>query len=262
MKSGRTGPRDTWSDRHRGGGTVTAAGATTLVWGVHGAEHAATAGVGTVVVVDVLSFSTTVTVAADLGVEVLPHAWTSSAAAHALSHGATLARGRHQAGPGEVSLSPVSLRLASGLHRLVLPSPNGSTICAALDEEEVAVAVGCLRNARAAGRWLAAAEEPGAVVAAGERWADGGLRPALEDLLGAGAVLAAAAAAGAVLDADARAAVAAYDEARDDLDARVRGCASGLELSATGFGADVEVALELDASGLVPTLDDGAFVTA
>ncbi|ROR89568.1 2-phosphosulfolactate phosphatase [Nocardioides aurantiacus] len=232
---------------------------TTLVWGVGGAEHAAAAGVGTAVVVDVLSFSTTVTVAADLGVEVLPHAWTSSAAAHALSHGATLARGRHQAGPGEVSLSPVSLRLASGLHRLVLPSPNGSTICAALDEEEVEVAVGCLRNATAAGRWLAAADVPGVVVAAGERWTDGGLRPALEDLLGAGAVLAAAADAGAVLDADARAAVAAYDEARSDLGDRVRACPSGVELSGTGFAADVEVALELDASPRVPVLDDGVF---
>lgn len=239
---------------------VSGAGTTTLAWGLAGADHAAAADVRTAVVVDVLSFSTTVTVAADLGVEVLPHAWTSSAAAYALAHGATLARGRHQAGPGEVSLSPVSLRLAAGLHRLVLPSPNGSTICAALDEQEVDVAVACLRNATAAGRWLAARSGPSVVVAAGERWADGGLRPALEDLLGAGAVLAAAAAAGADLDADARAAVAAYDEARGDLADRVRGCASGLELSGTGFGADVEVALELDASDLVPVLDEGSFV--
>ncbi|KQT93689.1 hypothetical protein ASG49_01485 [Marmoricola sp. Leaf446] len=241
---------------------MTRSGRTTLAWGVGGAAHAAAAGVGTAVVVDVLSFSTTVTVAADLGVEVLPHAWTSSAAAYALAHGATLARGRHQAGPGEVSLSPVSLRLAAGLHRLVLPSPNGSTICAALAEEEVEVAVGCLRNAAAAGRWLAASGGPAVVVAAGERWADGSLRPALEDLLGAGAVLVAAAAAGAVLDADARAAVAAYDEARDDLAARVRGCASGLELSGSGFGADVEVALELDASPHVPVLEAEGFLPA
>lgn len=235
---------------------------TTLVWGLAGAEHAAGAGAGTAVVVDVLSFATTVTVAADLGVAVLPHAWTSSAAAHALAHGATLARGRHQAGPGEVSLSPVSLRLATGVHRLVLPSPNGSTICAALDRAEVEVAVACLRNATAAGRWLAAAPGPTVVVAAGEHWSDGTLRPALEDLLGAGAVLAAAAAAGARLDADAHAAVAAYDEARGDLAGRVRSSASARELDETGFAADVAVALEVDTSALVPVLDEGMFLPA
>jgi hypothetical protein len=40
----------------------------------------------------------------------------------------TLAVGRSRAGPGEVSLSPSSVRDAAVLDRLVLPSPNGSTI--------------------------------------------------------------------------------------------------------------------------------------
>ena len=35
---------------------------------------------------------------------------------------------------GAVSLSPVSLETVDGLERLVLPSPNGSTICAVLAE--------------------------------------------------------------------------------------------------------------------------------
>src|SRR5699024_6342045 len=79
--------------------------------------------------------------------------------------------------------------------RLVLPSPNGSTITANLDESGARVVVGCLRNSAAVAEVIAARLEQGdsvAVVAAGERWRDDdSLRPALEDHLGAGAVLSA-----------------------------------------------------------------------
>jgi 2-phosphosulfolactate phosphatase len=65
-----------------------------------------------VVVVDVLSFSTAVSVAADRGTAVLPYPWAvTDAAAFARAHDAVLARGR-SAGPGEVGLSPVSIRSA------------------------------------------------------------------------------------------------------------------------------------------------------
>ena len=74
----------------------------------------------------------------------------------------------------------------------MLPSPNGSTICAALAGADVVVAAGCLRNAAAVGAWLAQQPGDAVVVAAGERWDDDGLRPALADLRGAGAVLRAA----------------------------------------------------------------------
>ncbi|SDS60109.1 2-phosphosulfolactate phosphatase [Nocardioides scoriae] len=230
-------------------------------WGVAGALAAVEEGVRTAVVVDVLSFSTTVSVAADLGIEVLPHAWEGSAAAYALQHGATLARRRLAAGPGEVSLSPTSLRRSGGVRRLVLPSPNGSTICAALADADVVVAAGCLRNAVAVGAWLA--EQPGdaVVVAAGERWGDDSLRPALEDLLGAGAVLAAARSTREP-DGEAEAAVAAYADAGDRLADRVRRSRSGVELDQMGFAADVEVALETGSSTLVPVLDAGVFAPA
>lgn len=76
--------------------------------------------------------------------------------------------------------------------RLVLPSPNGSAIASATAGTVVAA---CLRNATAVARWLgfrlADSGTAVTVIAAGERWPDGSLRPALEDLLGAGALLSA-----------------------------------------------------------------------
>ena len=91
------------------------------------------------------------------------------------------------------SLSPAALLRAPYTPRLVLPSPNGSTIAAAASGLVLAA---CLRNASAVGRWLAAhgygtPSRPVLVVPAGERWPDGSLRPSLEDGLGAGAVIAA-----------------------------------------------------------------------
>ena len=104
--------------------------------------------------------------------------------------GAVLATGRRAATPDHPwSLSPAALRAAPAPARLVLPSPNGSAIAAAAPPG-VTVVAGCLRNATAVGRRVARAG-PVTVVPAGERWPDGSLRPALEDLLGAGAVVAA-----------------------------------------------------------------------
>jgi 2-phosphosulfolactate phosphatase len=149
------------------------------------------------------------------------------------------------------------VRAAPGLVRLVLPSPNGSATSRRLASTGVTVVGGCLRNASAVGAWVAA-RSPGsvAVVAAGERWPDGSLRPALEDLLGAGAVLAAL---GGERTPDAAAAVAAYVDARGELATRLRDCPSGRELIGRGFAEDVEIAAELDASAVVPVLRDGVF---
>ena len=147
------------------------------------------------VVVDVLSFTTTVTVAADRGVCVLPYRWGDDDRARAVAeaHDATLAVGRSRARPGDVSLSPLTVRAARDLHRLVLPSPNGSTISAGLAREVPAVVAVSLRNRRAAAEWLlarcAADDLRVALICAGERWPDGSLRPAVEDLWGAGALV-------------------------------------------------------------------------
>jgi len=242
-----------------------------LEWGPVGAAEIVT-GAAYAVVVDVLSFTTTLSVAMDLDTEVLPYRWQDdSAVAYAAERDATLAVGRLEAldetRPGFVSLSPASLRRASGLERLVLPSPNGSAISFALADGGATVVGASLRNRTAVAQWLRSRLGPDdmvAVVAAGERWGyDGSLRPALEDLLGAGAVI------DALLDRpglaelspETAAAVAVFRDvaARDALATTLRTCSGGKELIGYGFGDDVEVAAELDTSPWVPVLTGSAY---
>lgn len=235
-------------------------------WARTGAE-ALVAGAGIAVVVDVLSFTTTVSVALDAGARVLPYAWRDdSAAEFARQHGAVLAVGRSRAGSGQVTLSPAGMRAhAPAGGAVVLPSPNGSAIARALAGGTAPCVAACLRNAGAVAGWIAERHPDASVlvVAAGERWPDGTLRPAVEDLWGAGAVISALHALGRQdLSPEADAARAAYDAVRHDLTAQLHACASGRELDAIGFGDDVDVAAELDTSTVVPVLRDDAFVDA
>jgi 2-phosphosulfolactate phosphatase len=237
-------------------------------WGLSGAR-AISAGAAAVVVVDVLSFTTAVSVAVDAGIMVYPYRFRdASAAAFAASRSAMLAVGRREAGNTGVSLSPLSIRRAASsgtlarVGRLVLPSPNGSTIARAL-EGTVPVVAACLRNAPAVGRWLARLPGPVAVVAAGERWPGDLLRPAVEDLWGAGAVIAGLVDAGVKgLSPEASAAEAAFRAVLPSLRPSLAACASGQELTLDGYGPEIAVAAEYGSSSAVPVLTGGAFRAA
>ena len=231
-----------------------------MEWGPVGAEAVAAAG-GTAVVVDVLSFTTTLTVAVERGIEVFPFGWKDArATAYAATRDAVLAVGRRAAGPGEVSLSPSSVRAATGVDRLVLPSPNGSSIAFGLAGTGATVLGASLRNRAAVARWLVARPGPVAVVAAGERWPDGSLRPAVEDLWGAGAVIAALADLGQDdLSAEARVAADAFRAVERDVGRALHESASGRELAEGGFAGDVDAAGELDRSDVVPVLSGESF---
>jgi 2-phosphosulfolactate phosphatase len=236
-------------------------------WGPTGAG-AIGPGAALVAVVDVLSFTTTLTVAVERGITVLPYRWRDGSAERvAREQRAVLAVGRREArGPGQVSLSPESVLGSTGIERLVLPSPNGATISARLAEAGATVVGVSLRNADAAAASVLRRLGPGgtvAVVAAGERWPDGSLRPAVEDLWGAGAFIAALVRRGAGdLSVEAGMALAAYRSVADDLGSALRDCASGRELHAHGFPGDAVVAAQADATTAVPILVDGWFVAA
>jgi 2-phosphosulfolactate phosphatase len=222
-----------------------------LEWGLRGLLGVAQ-DAEAVVIVDVLSFSTCVDVACSRGALVLPCVFKDDAAsAMARERGAWLAVRRGSPG---LSLSPASLQTIATGTRLVLPSPNGST----LSERAIAKAVfaGCLRNAKVIARALTSLEGRIVVLAAGEQWPDGSLRVALEDLLGAGAIIAAL---NAHKSPEAIAAQAAFLAHRSALHDALKTTASGLELIERGFGDDVAIASELNASSTCPQLIDGVY---
>jgi 2-phosphosulfolactate phosphatase len=235
-------------------------------WGPSGAaELARTCAV--LVVIDVLSFSTAVDIAVGRGMRVHPFPWGAHAQEFAARLGGAAAVGRSAVSVDRPwSLSPAALRTAPVVEDLVLPSPNGSAICAAAASTGARVVAACVRNADAVARWLrregyGAPHRPVGVVAAGERWPDGTLRPCVEDLLGAAMLLDGLATVEGGLSVEAAVSLAAL-AALPEVPAAIRGCVSARELVARGYAADVELATAVGASRLVPVLTNGAFTAA
>jgi phosphosulfolactate phosphohydrolase-like enzyme len=114
-------------------------------WGAAGHDNLAPAPV--TIIVDVLSFSTCVDVAAGGAVAILPYdARSGSAEAFARHNHAELAGLR---GVARYSLSPASFLGAAPGARCVLPSPNGAALATRAATRATVVIAGCLRNAAA-----------------------------------------------------------------------------------------------------------------
>ncbi len=213
-------------------------------WGRAGAARPA----DVAIIVDVLSFSTCVSIAVERGARVFPFFGAyedSELLAQALGAKAA-AKTRDKA---KLCLSPSSLQQMAEGESVVLPSPNGSRcsmMAAAKD-----VLCGCLRNADAVAGAAKQAGEDILVVPAGELWPDGSMRVAFEDMMGAGAIVTAL---GGTPTEEARAAAAAFKDAKGDLRARVFACPSGVELVERGFPEDVELATQYNASVVAPLL--------
>jgi 2-phosphosulfolactate phosphatase len=221
-------------------------------WGLAGVQALAPVS-DVLIVIDVLVFSTAVDVAVARGASVLPYRWRdSSAEAFALSKGALLASSR---AAGGYSLSPQSLRSLPARAALVLPSPNGSTLC--LMARTATTFTACLRNCRAVAAAASAHGSRIAVVPAGEQWGDGALRPAVEDLIGAGAVLANLP---GRPSPEAETAIAVFNRFQNNLHDVLARSTSGKELAARGFACDVEVAAEYAVSDTIPSLAGDRFV--
>ena len=205
-----------------------------------------------VIIVDVLSFTTCVEIATNRKAIIYPFRGKQETAQEfARSVSAELAQKR---GDAKYSLSPRSmLEIPEGI-KIVLPSPNGSTLTLATGETPTLA--GCLRNARAVAE---AAKKHGrriALIPAGERWPDGSLRPSFEDLVGAGAI---SSYLNGNCSPEAQAAKSAFLAAEQDLKNLLLQCGSGKELVERGYKEDVNLAAELNVSACVPALHKGAY---
>lgn len=225
-----------------------------LEWGEQGVDKLAPISY-VVVIVDVLSFSTAVEIATNNGAIVFPYRWKDeSAIDYAKSVNAELASIKRISSKG-YSLSPASVINIPAEARLVLPSPNGASLT--LRTGKTPTLAGCLRNCKAIAHFAQNLGNRVAVIPAGEKWEDGSLRPAIEDLLGAGAIL-------SYLDGkkspEAEAAVATFQDFKVNLVTALKQCSSGKELIARGFAKDVELAAAINSSNCVPLLTGNAYV--
>jgi len=206
-----------------------------------------------VIIVDVLSFTTCVEIATSRKAIIYPYRGKMEMSQeYARSVNAELAEKRRDV---KYSLSPNSmLNIPQGL-KIVLPSPNGSTL--SLSTGNTLTLAGCLRNARAVAQSAKKYGKRIAVIPAGERWPDGSLRPSFEDLIGAGAII-------HYLDGkcspEAHAARSAFLAVETVLEVQLLHCGSGKELIERGYREDVLLAAELNVSDCVPILSDGAYI--
>ena len=232
-------------------------GSVQMEWGMAGVELLR-GQVSVLVIVDVLSFSTAVDVAVAKGAAVFPFPGGDMIAAQraAARVGAVLAQPREAAIGERFSLSPASLLAVPAGTKLMLPSPNGSRLSLTCGSRPVLA--GCLRNAAAVARVARgiAGTGPVGVIPAGERWPDGGLRPAMEDLLGAGAIIHHLA---LPCSPEAQVARDAFRSAGNEVARLIRASVSGRELVDAGYTRDVDIAVEREASCCAPLLTDGAY---
>ena len=229
-----------------------------LEWGLAAVEHLA-GDVDCAVIVDVMSFSTCVSLAINNGACIYPYPWKD---ASAIEYGkkigaATASPDRRFRGKG-YSLSPASLRHISPGEKLVLPSPNGSAISFKARDAGIAVFSGCFRNmsatanaCRSFGRVL--------VIPCGERWPEGSLRPCIEDHVAAGGIIAALGRENC--SPEAQTAVAAWHHYQQRGPEFLRQCSSALELTQRGFDEDVDLCLEIDESETECRLWGDAYVS-
>jgi 2-phosphosulfolactate phosphatase len=230
-------------------------------WGPKGAALAAERG-DTVVIVDVLSCSTTVSIAAERGATALVYSGAEldamggwDAAGERL-RAVVMAKDRTVVA-GRPSLSPASLGHLVPGDRVVFTSLNGAQ-CVAAAASARELMIGSLRNRAATADAIAATGPRCTIVACGEQWTSTaeveGIRPSIEDWLGAGAI--ASLLSERRLSVEARFAAAAFEMA-GDVGGVLADCVSGRELIARGFADDVALAAELDVSAVAVRRADG-----
>ncbi len=234
-----------------------------FAWGRRGAKRAAGRG-DIVVIVDVLSFSTSVALAVEHGAYIYPGRMDDDPEEIARRIGAEGAVKRPDVPEkGRFSLSPLTYLDIKPGEKVVVVSPNGAT-CSDIAMNVSYVFAGALVNAEAVGktvsRLVSERNLKATVIACGERERVSGggtkIRWAVESYLGAGAIL-------SYIDggksADAIVCEGAFVQSRSRLPEILHACQSGWELSSRGFGGDVDYAAQLNILECAPILRAGRF---
>lgn len=234
-------------------------------WGRRGAREAAERG-DIVIIVDVLSFSSTVVAALTAGAMIYPYPPELDGNKYAASIGAKYILGRAEAArTGNPTLSPVTFNEEHRNQRYVLSSLNGA-YCSWIASKVPALLIGSLLNASAVAVLAdKLQQETGAaitVVPCGEMWNDARenedrLRPSIEDYLGAGAILAKLSGG---KSPEAQVSAGAFTSSENRLKELVWDSGSGRELRERGYEDDVRYCSQLNVSGIVPIMKDGRFI--
>lgn len=236
-------------------------------WGREGLASVAQ-GAGVIVVIDSISFTTTVGLAVEHGLEVVPFDGSGEPADAAARLDAVLAGPRGASGItlSPSSITPENVAAIAPQSRVLVESLNGSRLSAAAAVFGVPVVAASLRNRTAVAQWILQHQvDTGnrlrvAVVAAGEARADGSTRFAVEDLLVAGAVIDALASVGIDYAApEAAAACAAYLGLKRATGHLLTASVTGQQLIEADARIDVELAGKLDSSTVVPVLGEFGF---
>ncbi len=234
-------------------------------WGRRGAREAADRG-DIIIIVDVLSFSSTVVSALNYGAVIYPYPPNLNGKDYAQKISAEYILGRAEATKAEKpTLSPVSFNEEHKNKKYVLTSLNGA-FCTWIASSVPALLIGSLLNASSvatvANQLRLQKNASITVIPCGELWSNGTeeedtLRPAIEDYLGAGAIL-------SYLEGEkspeAEVCTGAFLYSKAKLEKLVWDCGSGLELRERGFGADVKHCSRLNAYQTVPVLKNNHFV--
>lgn len=236
-------------------------------WGKRGAREAAERE-DIVILVDVLSFSSTVISALRYGAIIYPYPPHLDGKNYAETIGAEYILGRSEAAKmGKPTLSPVSFNQAHSNKKYVLSSLNGA-FCTWIASKVPALLIGSLLNALSvatvANRLRLQTEANITVVPCGEQWNnvrefEDPLRPSIEDYLGAGAIL-------SCLDGEkspeAEVCIGAFQSVRDKVKELIWECGSGRELREKGFKEDVVHCSRLNIYQTVPILNKDHFEAA
>ncbi|WP_438492267.1 2-phosphosulfolactate phosphatase [Paenibacillus sp. IHBB 3054] len=238
-------------------------------WGQRGARAASERG-DIVIIVDVLSFSSTVVTAVQHKANVFPYPppINENAKAYARANSAEIVWGRAEAiREGGHSLSPLSFSSADFGRDFVLCSLNGAA-CTWIASQVPALLIGCFLNASAvaeiANRLMQQLQANITVVPCGERWSDvregeNNLRPGIEDYLGAGLILSQLTGS---KSPEAEVCIGALKYSSKTIRELIWDCASARELRERGYEDDVTYCCQVNISSAVPILQDTRFINA